>query len=207
MRTYKDKPPYLDIFAAGDLAISKKEHADWSVFYIAGLAEDGKVYILDEYRGKWGSSEIIDVMFEIHRTWKPKAFGLEKGQISLTLDDLLQLRKEEEGLVDLYVEELPPGKQDKELRARTIQGMMALGKVYWPEGALWVDEAMNELLRFPTGVKDDRVDAVAWIGKMIAGRRFAGGGRVRGPDKKSWRKKLAGYMGKQTTGKKPHMAA
>lgn len=206
-RYYKNRPAYLDIFAAGDLAISKKEHADWSVFYIAGLDEAGNVYILDEYRGKWNASEIIDVMFEIHRKWKPKAFGLEKGQISLTMDTFLQRRKEEEELYDLYVEELPPGKQDKELRARTIQGLMSLGKVWWPEGALWVDEAINELLRFPSGVKDDRVDAVAWIGKMIAGRKFAGGGRPKGPDKSSWRKKLAGYVTGKPGGKKPYMAA
>jgi predicted phage terminase large subunit-like protein len=207
MRMYKDKPIYLDIFCAGDLAISKKEHADWSVFYVAGLDEHGAVYILDEYRGKWDASEIIEIIFEIHRVWKPKAFGLEKGQISLTLDTFLQRRKEEEGLYDLHVEELPPGKQDKELRARTIQGLMALGKVYWPEGALWVDEAINEFLRFPSGVKDDRVDAAAWVGKMIAERKFSGGGRAKLPDKKSWRKKLAGYVGKQGKGKKPHMAA
>jgi predicted phage terminase large subunit-like protein len=207
VRMYKDKPAYLDIFCAGDLAISKKEHADWTVFYVAGLAENGDVFILDEYRGKWDASEIIEVMFDIHRKWNPKAFGLEKGQISLTMDTFLQRRKEEEGLYDLYVEELPPGKQDKELRARTIQGLMSLGKVWWPYGALWVDEAINELLRFPSGVKDDRVDAVAWVGKMIAGRKFAGGGKPKGPDKSSWRKKLAGYMNKQSNGKKPFMAA
>lgn len=207
IRMYRDRPQYLDIFAAGDLAISKREHADWSVFYVGGLDEFGNIYVLDEYRGKWDSAEIIETMFEIHRTWHPKAFGLEKGQISLTLDKFLQNRKEEEKLYDLYVEELPPGKQDKELRARTIQGLMSLGKVYWPEGALWVDDAVNELLRFPTGVKDDRVDAAAWLGKMIAGRKFAGGGKPKGPDKSSWRKKLKGYVSKKNTGKKTHMAA
>lgn len=208
IRYFTDKPAYLDIYCAGDLAISKKEHADWSVFYVAGLAENGDIYMLDEYRGKWNASEIIDVMFEIHKKYHPKQFGLEKGQISLTMDTFLQHRKEEEKIYDLYVEELPPGKQDKELRARTIQGLMSLGKVWWPKGALWVDEAINELLRFPAGVKDDRVDAAAWIGKMIAGRKFAGGGRPKAPDKQSWRKKLAGYLNKQgQSGKKPYMAA
>lgn len=207
LRYYKDRPTFLDIYCAGDLAISKKEHADYTVFYVAGLDEHGHIYMLDEYRGKWDASEIIDVMFEIHKKWNPKQFGLEKGQISLTMDTFLQHRKEEEKIYDLYVEELPPGKQDKELRARTIQGLMSLGKVWWPEGALWVDEAINELLRFPSGVTDDRVDAAAWIGKMIAGRKFAGGGKPKSPDKKSWRKKLAGYMNKDGQSKKPHMAA
>jgi predicted phage terminase large subunit-like protein len=198
-------PPYLDVFCAGDLAISKKEHADWTVFYVAGLAEDGRVYMLEEYRGRWDANEIINVMFEIHRKWKPKHFGLEKGQISLTMDSFLKRRIAEEKLYDLHVEELPPGKQDKELRARSFQGLMSLGMVYWPEGALWVDDAINELLRFPSGVKDDRVDAAAWVGKMIASATYIGEGRPKKP-KKSWKKRLAGYVSGQKDDNNP-MAA
>jgi len=205
IRTYTGAPPYLDIFCAGDLAISKKEHADWTVFYVAGLDVDGKIYILEEYRGRWDAGEIINVMFEIHRKWKPKHFGLEKGQISLTMDAFLRRRIAEEKLYDLYVQELPPGKQDKELRARSFQGLMSLGMVYWPEGALWVDDAINELLRFPSGVKDDRVDAAAWIGKMIASATYVGEGRPKKPTK-SWKTKLAGYV-KGNKGSDKAMAA
>jgi len=205
---WKTKPDFLDIYCAGDLAISKKEHADYTVFYVVGKDHDGNVYFLDEYRGRWDANEIVEKIFEIHRLWKPRKFGLEKGQISLTLDGFIQRRKREESLYDLHIEELPPGKQDKELRARTIQGLMSLGQVWWPEGALWVDEAMNELLRFPAGVKDDRVDAAAWIGKMVADIAYVGEGAPK-PEKrtKSWREKLAGYVGSSGPSKKPHMAA
>lgn len=206
IRYYKSNPPaYLDIFCAGDLAISKADHANWSVFYVAGLAQDGQVYMLEEYRGRWDSAEIIDIMFEIHRKWKPKHFGLEKGQISLTMDAFLSRRIKEEKLYDLYIEELPPGKQDKELRARSFQGLMSLGMVSWPEGALWVDDAINELLRFPAGVNDDRVDAAAWIGKLISSASYIGEGRPKKP-KKSWKKKLSGYV-KGNTNTNKAMAA
>ena len=205
---FKIAPPYLDVYCAGDLAISKKEHADWSVFYVAGKDEAGNVYFLDEHRGRWDAAELVEKIFEIHRKWKPRKFGLEKGQISLTLDQFIQRRKREEKLYELHIDELPPGKQDKEMRARTIQGLMSMGHVWWPEGALWVDDAMNELLRFPSGVKDDRVDAAAWIGKMIADASYVGEGKPKAEKKLgSWRKKLAGYVGKSGTGKKPHMAA
>jgi len=205
---YKKAPPYLDIYCAGDLAISKKEHADWSVFYVVGKDQDGQLYFLDQYRGRWDAKEIIDVMFKIHRKYAPRKFGLEKGQISLTLDAFLDSRMREEKIYDLHVEELPPGKQDKELRARTLQGLMSLGYVWWPEGALWVDAAMNEMLRFPSGVKDDRVDAAAWVGKMVADLAYVGEGKPRAEKRtKSWKQKLAGYAGMGASGKKPHMAA
>jgi predicted phage terminase large subunit-like protein len=206
---WKTKPDFLDVYCAGDLAISKKEHADWSVFYVAGKDADGQLYMLDEYRGRWDANEIVEKIFEIHRLWHPRKFGLEKGQISLTLDGFIQRRKREEKLYELHIEELPPGKQDKELRARTIQGLMSLGQVWWPEGALWVDDAMNEMLRFPSGVKDDRVDAAAWIGKMTADAAYVGEGAPKAEKRtKSWRQKLAGYVGNESgKSKKPHMAA
>lgn len=207
IRYYRSNPPkYLDIYAAGDLAISKKEQADYTVFMVAGVDENENVYMLEEYRGRgWDADKIIDVMFEIHRKWKPRRFGLEKGHISMTMDAILERRKKEAKLYDLVVEELKPGKADKELRARSIQGLMALGKVYWPEGALWVDEHLNELLRFPSGVKDDRVDADAWIGRMLAEQNYIGTGRPK-KTPKSWRKKLAGYVKGQKEANN-HMAA
>ncbi len=207
IRYYRSNPPkYMDIYAAGDLAISKKEWADYTVFMVVGVDEHENIYVLEEYRGRgWDADKIIDVMFEIHRKWKPRRFGLEKGHISMTLDAILERRKKDAKLYDLVIEELKTGKADKELRARSIQGLMSLGKVFWPEGALWVDDHLNELLRFPNGVKDDRVDADAWIGRMLAEQAYIGTGR---PKKKptSWRKKLAGYV----TGQKEsdnHMAA
>jgi predicted phage terminase large subunit-like protein len=185
----------MDIYCAGDLAISKREWADYCVFMVAGVDEHENIYMLAEYRGRgWDADKIIDVMFEIHKEWKPRRFGLEKGHISMTMDSILNRRIRDAKKYDLIIEELPPGKQDKELRARPIQGLMSHGKVFWPEGALWVDEHLNELLRFPNGVKDDRVDADAWIGKMLAMQTYIGTGRPKKDKTKSWKKKLAGYV-------------
>jgi predicted phage terminase large subunit-like protein len=196
VRYYRSNPPkYMDIYVAGDLAISKKEHADYTVFLIVGVDENENIYVLDCRRGRgWDADKIIDVMFEIHEDWKPRKFGLEKGHISMTMDSLLQRRMKDAKLYDLHVEELKPGKADKELRARSIQGLMSHGKVFWPEGALWVDDFLNEMLRFPNGVKDDCVDAAAWIGKMLANQPYVGTGRPKVNKSKDWKKKLAGYV-------------
>ena len=208
IRYYASAPPkFMDIYAAGDLAISKKEQADWTVFMVCGMDEHGNIYMLEEYRGRgWGTKEIIDTMFAIHKKWKPRRFGLEQGHISLTMEDSINARIREEKLFDLHIEPLKPGKSDKELRARAIQGLMSHMKVFWPEGALWVDAHLNELLRFPNGVKDDRVDADAWLGKMLALQKYVGTGRPKSDQSKSWKKKLAGYVsGNKDSGN--HMSA
>jgi predicted phage terminase large subunit-like protein len=196
IRYYPGSPPkFMDIYCAGDLAISKKEHADFCVFMVFGVDEHENLYALEEYRGRgWDTDKIIDVMFEIQDKWHPRRFGIEKGHISMTMDAPLNRRIKDAKKYELIIEELPPGKQDKELRARAIQGLMSYGKVFWPEGALWVDAHLNELLRFPNGVKDDRVDADAWIGKMLATQSYIGTGRPKSQKSKSWKKKLAGYV-------------
>lgn len=209
IRYYTSNPPkFMDIYCAGDLAISKKEHADWTVFMVCGVDEHENIYMLEEYRGRgWGTKEIIDTMIQIHKDHKPRRFGLESGHIALTMEDSINARIRELKMYDLHIEQLKPGKRDKELRARALQGLMSHGKVFWPQGALWVDEHLNELLRFPTGVKDDRVDADAWIGIMLAGQGYIGTGRPKTDQSKSWKKKLAGYVTGESTGKKSSMAA
>ena len=154
------------LVAAGDLAISKKEYADWSVFVVAGVNANDDIYIFDVVRGKWDSMELIDRIFEIQHQYKPSLFGLEQGQIDKAIGPFLEKRRMEEKLFSLNVEPLPPGKRDKELRARPIQGRMRQGKVYIRR-AHWTDDFVSELLRFPGAAKDDQVDALAWIGQMM----------------------------------------
>ena len=40
--------------------------------------------------------------------------------------------------------------------------------VFVPTGTDWTDLLVNELLRFPNGVHDDQVDALAWLGQMMS---------------------------------------
>ena len=44
---------------------------------------------------------------------------------------------------------------------------MRQGKVHWPKNAPWMSDTLHELLRFPSGVHDDEVDGIAWIGQMM----------------------------------------
>lgn len=66
---------------------------------------------------------------------------------------------------------------------------MQQGRVVFPEGAGWLNQAEQELLRFPAGSHDDVVDALAWVVHLCMGKE---------PPKKvepralpSWRDKLS----------------
>ena len=191
----------LDIYCAGDLAISKSETADYTVFEIIGLDKDDNVWVLDVRRDRWNTDEITDQIISIHNDWHPVRFGLEKDKIAMAITGELERKcrefkvgNEPRPITDLYVEDLHIGGRDKRLRARPIQGRMARGKVLVPRGALWVDNWINEHLRFDMGRYDDTVDANAWIGQMIKDEVFRVKDPVRKRKQKSWKDKLKKHV-------------
>lgn len=73
-------------------------------------------------------------------------------------------------------------------RARPLQGRMQQGMVSFAEAAQWYDTARAEMLRFPAGVHDDQVDALAWMATMAVGREAPRQQQAKAP--KSWKDKL-----------------
>ena len=68
----------------------------------------------------------------------------------------------EEGAYCAMMEVTPV--KDKQTRAQSIQGRMAMKKVFFPERAPWWGSARDELLKFPNAQHDDFVDALAYVG-------------------------------------------
>jgi predicted phage terminase large subunit-like protein len=185
-------PKRLRVFSAWDLAIGKKEQNDWTVGAVAGVDEEDNLYLLDMYRGRWDSFEIVEKMLECYRKWQPELIGIEKGQISMAIGPHLERRIREERLYAMATKELPPGRQDKVARARSIQGRMHQGRVYMPKDAAWVTDLVSEMLQFPNGVHDDQVDSLAWIGIML--QTMPPPMALKEPVRKSWKDKLKAHI-------------
>lgn len=194
----------LDIYCAGDLAISTKEHADYTVFVIVGLDKDDNIWVLDVRRNRWDTDGIIDEIVDIYKTWEPLEFGIEREKIAIAIGPMLRKRILKDRLYGLRTVDLHIAGRDKRARARPIQGRFGLGQVKMPEDASWKDHCVNELLRFDKGVYDDFVDAIAWIGQML--KDVVHRGRQSGKKKKkSWKEKLKSYA--RGTGPGSHMGA
>lgn len=207
MRRYavQDRPKLaeLNVFAAGDLAISKSETADYTVFIIVGLDQQDNIWILDMRRGRFDSDEITDEMIDIQRTWSPIRFGVERDKVAIAIGGLLNRKINDAKLWSLVVEDLHIAGRDKRARAQEWRGRAKQGKVHWPANHDKTDEAINEHLRFDAGVHDDYVDAGAWIGQMLKNETWTPPHK---PKEKPWREKLRGYIGR-AKGKPNAMAA
>ena len=158
----------MRFYAAWDLAIGKNDRNDYTVGMVAGISENDEIFIVDVVRGRWNGFEIVEQILDLYETWKPSIIGIEKGHIEMALGPFLEKRIRERGLFEAYIKDLKTGRRDKEARARAIQGRMQQGMVFFPRDEQFTGPFVAELLRFPNGVHDDQVDALSWLGLMMA---------------------------------------
>ena len=185
-------PHGLRLFTAWDFAIGEKQQNDWTVGATILQDESDTLYVLEIFRMKGDSFQIVEAILDTAARWgniptTGYLIGAEDGQIWRAIEPLLKKRMTERRMYPPY-EVLRP-LSDKMARARPLQGRMQQGRVVFPEGAGWLNQAEQELLRFPAGSHDDVVDALAWVVHLCMGKE---------PPKKvepralpSWRDKLS----------------
>jgi len=161
-----DREKRMHYYIAGDLAISEKETADYTVFIVAGVDENKMLHIKNVIRERLDGREIVDTIINLQRIYEPELFGIEEMQVSKAIGPFLREEMIRTGVfVNLSV--LKHGGKDKTARARSIQGRMRAHAVKFDKSGDWYPAFEDELCKFPRGRNDDQVDAFAYIGMML----------------------------------------
>lgn len=163
-------PAHLKLYGASDYAVTDDD-GDWTVHGVGGVDPNDDLYILDWWRKQAASDVWIEAFIDKMQKWETTAWGEESGQILKSLGPFIEKRMRERE-VYRYRHQFP-SLANKAARAQGIRGRMAMGKVYLPRGAPWVEALVNEMMRF-TGARgdvDDQVDVLSLFGRMLAGMR------------------------------------
>lgn len=159
------------LFAAWDLAVGEKQQNDFSVGVVLGLDYQGQIHVVDMIRIKANIHKVAEAVVAQYKKYPSiLEIGIEKGQLELSLMPQLNKLLKKEKLYPTFNHELRPI-SDKWVRARPLQGRMQMGTVLFPHNQTWTESAIAELLRFPGGIHDDIVDALAWGVRMMGGRK------------------------------------
>lgn len=176
IKTYRpdELPKNLRFYAASDHAVSTRQDRDKTAIIPVGVDEDDNIYVLPDVEwGHFASDKAIERMLQIMSRRKPLLWWAERGVITKSIGPFLRKRMNEERVYCSIVEVTPS--TDKVSRAQSIQGRMAMGKVYFPSTAPWWPEARDQILKFPHGAHDDFVDALAYVGLGLAEQVSASG--------------------------------
>jgi predicted phage terminase large subunit-like protein len=161
---YDTPPKGIRIYAASDFAVTEGT-GDFTEHGICGVDASGNLYVLDWWRGQKAADHWIDRMADLVKRHNPACWFGEAGPIRRSVEPFMMKRLHERE-AHCRVEWLP-SVADKEARARGIQAMMSMGKVYWPRFAPWKTDVIGQMMKFPAGKHDDSVDVMSLFGRGL----------------------------------------
>jgi len=165
-------PDDLRIYAASDHAVGTTQRNDPTCMIKVGVDRFGNIYILDVYWQRVATNLAVEAMLTMGGgSQPPLLWWAERGHITKSIGPFLQKAMEDSGTW-INIREVTPA-NDKETRAQSIAARFAQGKVYFPQGAWWVEKAISEMMAFPNGIHDDFVDAMAYIGLGLKSQIYA----------------------------------
>jgi predicted phage terminase large subunit-like protein len=185
-----EQPAYDDMsyYTAWDLAIGQAEQNDETFGITVGVDRNKRIWVVDVRHGRWDSEGIVNQILDTYAVWRSDITGIERGHIEMAIGPYLEQEIQRKGLKTMFIQPLKPGRRDKQSRARPIQALMKRNEVMFRSGCEATQYLIDQMLRFPSGVHDDGVDAMAWIGQMIGEMTSVSMPKPR--QRKGWRQRL-----------------
>jgi len=154
----------LSIYGASDYAVTANG-GDYTVHVIVGVDSEGRLWLLDMWRGQTASDVWVDAFCNLVRKWKPIGWAEETGQIKSGVGPFLVKRMME--TASYVAREQFATRGDKAVRAQSIRGRMALSGMYVRADFPGLSDLISEMMSFPVGVHDDMVDSLGLAGQLM----------------------------------------
>lgn len=146
-------------FITIDTAVKEKETSDYTGIVINFVDEDDNWHIKSE-RVRFNSAKLIDKIFALWKKYEPDVIGIEETTYVDAIYPFLKLAMVEKNIYPIIVGLKHHGTK-KELRIRGLIPRYEATKIFHIEGETKSLED-EEMLRFPKGVHDDQLDALAY---------------------------------------------
>jgi predicted phage terminase large subunit-like protein len=151
-----------------DLAFSEKQEADNTVISAWAITPDCDLLLLDCERGHIPDNDVIPAIGRMSRRHKLSYVGIEDTQAQILV--VKQARRE-----GLTIKAISPESKSKTERAVAATTRMEAEQIFLPEQASYLNDIVEELLRFPKG-HDDFVDCLSYAVREVI--RFGGPGET-----------------------------
>jgi predicted phage terminase large subunit-like protein len=164
IQTYDELPKVMKLYGASDFAVTEGG-GDWTEHGVFGVDPGGNVFVVDWWRGRTAPNIWIESLLDLIQKHGPMVWFGESGPIRRSVEPFL-LKRQSERNAWCRIEWMA-SISEKDVRARGIQALMSMGKVWFPRYASWREAVEGQLLRFPAGRNDDAVDVMSLIGRGL----------------------------------------
>lgn len=161
---YEELPEKLTVYGASDYAVTDGD-GDYTEHGVFGVDFNKNIYVMDWWRGQSASDVWIEKKCDLIVKHKPSCWFGESGPIRRAIEPFMVSRMTQRNAF-CRIEWLA-SVSDKATRARSIQGMASMRKIFFPKGAPWKGDVLGQMIRFPAGKHDDSVDVMSLIGRGL----------------------------------------
>lgn len=162
----------LNKYGSVDFAVSDKRDTDGTAFGIVGMDQDNTLCVLNVVSKVMNTLDAVNMWFDLDTQYSPEFWIVENENIAKAVGPFLfeEMTRRNHYLNLVFI----TPKQDKKMRARSFQARHAARSVrYNKQMPGNYDELEHEMMTFPRGKHDDRVDALSLIGLHL--HEFASG--------------------------------
>lgn len=160
---YAKRPEGLSYYGMSDYAVTDRG-GDFTEHGVFGIDPQENIYVVDWWSGQTASDVWIEAQLDLIKRWKPLMWVGEAGPIRRAIEPFLIKRSRERKVFCRF--EWLASINDKPTRARGFQARASMGTVYLPMTD-WADDVLSQLLRFPAGALDDKVDVCGLLGRAL----------------------------------------
>jgi predicted phage terminase large subunit-like protein len=162
-----DTPAMQRTIQSIDTGIKTGASHDYSAIITLG-ERDGKIFVLDVWRGRLEMPELCRKVIELRDRYRPERVIIEDKGSGTSLMQALRAQWFYE-----FLPSLPRGSKEERLNA--IAPAIENGSVYLPRMAPWLDTFLHEVCGFPAAKHDDQVDALSQGISWFQGQGCLGG--------------------------------
>lgn len=150
------------VYMSMDFGLTEKKKRDASAICVGLLDPEGrKLRVTNIYNERKGPHEMAKRAVDLMIEHNPRVVYTEKGQAWTFMEKALNDEMKKRG-VYFYIVANNPG-TSKEIRALPLKKLLLEGRMTFSEGAHWLTETEDQLMKFPNGSFDDIVDALSWL--------------------------------------------
>ena len=155
--------------------MSEEESADFTALAVVAVNQEGTWFVLEIAYGRWMPPEALDKLFEVVRRWRPCQVTIEGGIFKRFFEPIIH---NEMAVRNVFFQTTTVSNRAggvgnaKLVRIKALAPRVRAGKLWFVEGASYVDELKTEMAGIANdaikSIHDDLIDALAFGEQVCA---------------------------------------